>query len=160
MNYPQLKSSYDDHTAASNETGLKCEDPSLAQQHQKDETDINLIVRNYVRTGELPVHHLPPLTDDFAEITDMQTAMNRVVEAREAFMEQPANVRARFHNNPVEFVEFCSDPDNHAEMRKLGLLSPEAETRIAGQELAAREQAERDRIELEALRKANKAPNS
>lgn len=126
----KLKASYDDFDKESDATGLKCEDESRAQQNQKDETDINNIVKMYLRTQEIPVHTRPPLQGDFTDAPDMQTAMNLIVEARTAFMQQPAEIRARFHNDPAEFVEFCSNNENLPEMRKYGLLSPEAIARM------------------------------
>ena len=43
-----------DLDAASNESGLACEEPSLAQQHYKDECDINTILQKFNITGLLP----------------------------------------------------------------------------------------------------------
>ena len=40
-----------DMDKVSNETGLECKDPSLAQQHMKDECDINTIVEQFRVTG-------------------------------------------------------------------------------------------------------------
>jgi hypothetical protein len=36
----------------------------------------------------------------------------------------PGNVRARFHNDPQELLEFCSDEKNRAEAEKLGIAIP------------------------------------
>ena len=49
-----------DRDAASNESGLACEEPSLAQQHFKDECDINNILRQFNITGLLPESPLSP----------------------------------------------------------------------------------------------------
>jgi len=128
---PFLRTPYNyDTEEASNASGLKCEDKSLAQQHLKEETDINNIVQTFTRTGMLPQHSLPPLAEDFQIIKSFQQAMDLVVEARESFQQMPAEVRNRFQNDPARFVEFCSNPDNKAEMRKWGLYSPEAASRF------------------------------
>lgn len=113
-----------DRDAASNEHGLKCEDPSLAQQQFKEECDINTIADRYGLTGEVPQLTQLPSFGDFTGVFDYQTAMNAVVKGRETFMELPAKLRARFHNDPQEFLEFCSDKDNLAEAQKLGILKP------------------------------------
>ena len=47
--------------------------------------------------------------------------MNLIVQADQAFMELPADVRLRFNNDAGSFVDFASDPDNLDEMRELGL---------------------------------------
>lgn len=144
---PFVRNNYNYNTnEASDESALHCKDKSLAQQHLADECDINVIVARYMKTGELPQRHLPPMQGDFSAAPDFQTAMNLIVDAQRAFMEQPAEIRNRFGNNPAEFVAFCSDEKNRDEMRRMGLFSPEAVKRF---ELEAQTQ--------EDLRKANAA---
>lgn len=110
-----------DTDEVSNETGLRCEDLSLTQQHQKDEADINTIVKRFGLTGQLPTNVRVPTYGDFTGVSDFQTAMNAVNMAEASFMTMPADVRARFENDPAKFVDFCSDPSNADEMIKLGL---------------------------------------
>lgn len=114
-----------DTTRASNDTGLKCLDPTLTQQQFKDECDINTIVERFKLTGEVPTLQHLPTYGDFTGIHDFQSAMNAVVAARETFMSLPAKLRKRFHNDPQEFIEFCSDDANRDEAKLLGLLKPD-----------------------------------
>lgn len=111
-----------DTMEVSDETGLECLDESLAQQHAKDETDINTIVRRFGLTGELPSGVRAPQYGDFTEATDYHTAMNAVIAANNSFMQLPADVRARFNNDAGAFVDFCSDDKNRDEAKKLGLI--------------------------------------
>ena len=67
---------------------------------------------------------MKPKFGDFLGVSDYQTALNQVLEDEEAFDALPAKVRARFDNQPVEFLEFCSDEKNHDEMVELGLIDP------------------------------------
>ncbi|WNK12854.1 MAG: internal scaffolding protein [Microvirus sp.] len=120
-----------DTDAASDESALLCLDETRTQQQFADEVDINTIVRNFNLTGELPKDLRAPTFSDFEGIFDFQSAMNQVIEAQGAFMQMPAEVRTRFHNNPQAFVEFCSKPENVEEMTKLGLVAPEAVQRVA-----------------------------
>ena len=113
-----------DVNEASDASGLCCEDPSLAQQHAKDECDINTIVRRFGLTGELPSNVRAPQYGDFTSATDYHTAMNAVIAANESFMQLPADVRMRFNNDAGSFVDFCSDESNRAEAEKLGLVVP------------------------------------
>ena len=56
MNEPFLRSLYNyDRDAASSESGLACDDPTLAQQQFRDEADINTILERFGRTGLLIV---------------------------------------------------------------------------------------------------------
>lgn len=111
-----------DTMQVSDETGLSCPEPSLAQQNAKDESDINTIVRRFGLTGELPSGVRAPQYGDFTEATDYHTAMNAVISANNAFMQLPADVRARFNNDAGAFVDFCSDDRNREEAKKLGLI--------------------------------------
>ncbi|AZL82783.1 internal scaffolding protein [Apis mellifera associated microvirus 5] len=103
---------------------LKCDDPSLAQQHFKDDVDINVLLERFKVTGQLPQGVRLPTYGDFTGVTDFRQANEAIRHANESFMDLPANIRARFQNDPVEFVEFCSDKENLPELRKMG-LAPE-----------------------------------
>lgn len=105
------------------ETGLTCKDKTLTQQHFKDECDINVIVERFGLTGEMPQVLNMPTYGDFTGIFDFQSAMNTVRQAEEAFMTLPANMRARFHNQPHELLEFLNDDNNKDEAIKLGLVN-------------------------------------
>lgn len=138
MHAPFVRNPYNyDVDAASEESGLRCEDPSLAVQSARDEVDINTIVRRFGLTGQLPEDLRAPTYGDFVGVNDYHSAMNAVAKANEAFEEMPAEVRARFQNDPAEFVAFCSDEKNRDEMKKLGLLAPQAAVvQAAGDALA------------------------
>lgn len=116
-----------DVDSVSVETALACEDVSLTQQSQADETDINVIVRRFGITGAMPQGLEPPTFEIFEDVFDYQSAQNALVAARESFMAMPADVRGRFDNDPQEFMVFCADKANLPEMRRLGLAVPEKE---------------------------------
>lgn len=127
----KLKAALDDFDDESKRTGLACHDKTLAQQQFKEECDINTLVERFHLTGEMPQLAELPSFQEFTGIFDFQTAMNTVRQANETFMSMPAGLRARFHNNPQEFLEFTSNKDNLPEIEKLGLLAPEAVQRLA-----------------------------
>jgi len=125
---PFLRTPYNyDTDAASNESGLHCEDASLAQQHFKDECDINNILRQFNITGILPEHALSPRYGDFTGVTDYHSALNQVIAAEDEFMSLPAETRARFDNDPALLIEFLDNPQNKNEAIKLGLVNKPAE---------------------------------
>jgi len=114
-----------DADAVSDLTGLECNDPSLAQQHMKDECDINNIVERFGVTGQLPeVPAYAPSYGDFTGIGDYRDALDKVLAADEAFMALPAKVRERFDNDPALLVDFISDINNRSEAIELGLIPP------------------------------------
>lgn len=123
MNAPFVRSAYNyDRDEASDASGLTCEDESLAIQSAAEESDINTIVRRFGLTGELPSDVAIPRTGDFTNVPDFHTAMNLVRQAQEEFLRVPAEVRARFGNDPQAFMAFVEDDSNREEARRLGLL--------------------------------------
>lgn len=111
-----------DRDAATNESGLACEEPSLAQQHYKEECDINTILQKFNITGLLPESPLSPRYGDFSGISDYHTAMNRVIAAQDEFEALPAQIRARFDNDPAKLIEFLENSKNRPEAEELGLV--------------------------------------
>jgi phage internal scaffolding protein len=122
---PFLRTPYNyDTDLASDESALTCEDPSLTQQHQKEDADINTIVARFGLTGELPFADKQPRYGDFTAVTDYHSAMNAVASAREDFMSLPAELRARFNNDPAALIDFLASEQNREEAIKLGLVNP------------------------------------
>lgn len=125
--HPHIRTRYNyDIRAAGQACALICEDPSLAQQHAKEDADINTLVRRFGITGTMPQLDRIPLQGDFHDITDFHTAANKILEAEQTFMTLPAELRKRFENDPHKFLDFTSDEANREEMGKLGLLKPKA----------------------------------
>jgi hypothetical protein len=54
-------------------------------------------------------------------------ALDLMTVAQSQFMLLPAKVRREFENDPVQFVEFASDPANLDQMRLWGLAPPAAQ---------------------------------
>jgi len=95
-------------------------------QSGKDDADIRVIVKRWRKTGELPVvSRRVPLSGDFTEVSDFRTAVHAVMQAEAAFAGLSADVRKRFGNDPQNYLEFCSDPKNIPEMKKMGLAVPD-----------------------------------
>jgi len=126
-----------DHNAASNASGLVCEEPTRAQQHHKDECDINVILERFGKTGQLPVNAISGNYGDFSGVHDYHTAMNTLIAVESEFAALPANIRNRFANDPANLVQFLDNPNNRAEAESLGLvnISPMAniETALAAE---------------------------
>lgn len=113
---------------ASEASGIVNEEPSMTQQQFKEESDINTIVKRFMLTGEVPENYRAPQYGDYTDVPDFQTAMNIVRDAASNFLELPAELRARFVNDPQALLEFVGDENNRAEAIELGLLpKPPAE---------------------------------
>lgn len=93
------------------------------KQSFRDECDINTIMARYMATGQVPdLQTRAPQYLDVTEGFDFQSMQNQIVEARNLFMELPSVLRARFANDPAEFLAYVRDPENIPEMTKLGLI--------------------------------------
>lgn len=84
---------------------LKCDDPSLARQSEKDAADVNKIVARFEKTGLLPQVDVIGEYLDVSEVGDYREALDRVERANRVFMQMPAKARARFDNDPARFVD-------------------------------------------------------
>lgn len=110
---------------ASKEDAFVSTEPGKTVQSQKDEADINRIVRRVAVTGQMPQSATLPTYQLFANVFDFQTAQNAMLEARKSFMSVSASIRAKFGNDPQQFVEFCSKKENLGALREMGLAPPE-----------------------------------
>lgn len=99
---------------------------SLTRQEMKDECDINLLLKRYRDHGVPPAMRVgEPRYLDCSEVPDFREAMDIVINAEQAFMQLPADVRKQLDNDPAKFLVFAQDPENLEQMRKWGLAPPE-----------------------------------
>ena len=71
-----------------------------------------------------------PISSDVGGFADFHYLQNQLSLARSEFLELPAHVRARFHNDPGEFYEFFHNESNRDEAFKLGFLAPREPEKI------------------------------
>lgn len=104
------------------------EEPSKTDPSWKDECDANNIMANYIKTGQ--IRHLAKaqgLYADVSEIPDLGTALDQVTKAQFAFDSLPSDLRSRFGNSPISFIQFLQDDKNKDEAIKLGIIKPPAD---------------------------------
>lgn len=100
--------------------------PARTEQSHAKACDINLIMKRYEKTGIIAhAKQYAGHYGDFTGATDYQECIARVQEADEAFMSLPASIRKRFDNDPGLYFDFATNPANHDELVKLGLLQAE-----------------------------------
>lgn len=98
--------------------------PSKTQQSAKNETDINLIMAKYQKTGL--VTHVSSLQKTFADVSHSYSyhdIKNAQIAADQAFLALPSSIRARFANDPGNLLNFLQDSNNRDEAIRLGLIS-------------------------------------
>ena len=120
---PKFRTAYDRDSVE----GITFTEPTLAQQHFKDECDVNNILRKYEATGLVThVANGTPSYGDFSSVLEFQQAQNILIEAQDAFDALPASLRKRFDNDPAVMLEFIENPDNREEAEKLGLVNKQS----------------------------------
>lgn len=129
MKAPFFKTPFNHDTNEESErTAFESDEPSMTQQHQKDDADINVIVKRFGVTGQLPTVQMPPSYENFGEIFDFQSAMETMKAATDSFMALPAATRSRFNNDPavfVGYVDHCVEMGDLAPLREMNLALPE-----------------------------------
>lgn len=101
---------------------------TMTKQSHKDECDINKILDRYQRTGVL--EHRVEYEAKYHDISpqDFQESMYIIATAKSMFEDLPSQIRARFKNDPKEFLAFVQDPENKSEMIELGLAEEPEDT--------------------------------
>lgn len=124
------------HETINQETGkvrvtLEC-GPGRTKQEFKKETDINVILKKFEKTGIINFRDANEAMYEDIDPLDFHQAMNIVAQGKEMFEALPATLRKRFGHDPENFLEFIQDPGNKDEARKLGLLRPDTNHDLDG----------------------------
>lgn len=107
-------------------------EPTRTHQSFQAECDINTIMAKYKKTGVIAhVNRYQGRYGDFFDVQGYHESLHQVLDAQEAFLSLPAALRARFQNDPGQFLDFVGNPANVDEMRSLGLLKPLVEQPIS-----------------------------
>lgn len=94
----------------------------FTEQHHKKECDVNNIVKKYDKTGL--IEHIQRFEGEFGDLTgmDFKAMQDKVANAKSRFNLLPADIRARFDNDPQKLISFMDDPRNREEGITLGLI--------------------------------------
>ncbi len=88
------------------ESDISC-GPDRTKQSFIDECDINKIVAQYDRTGLLThVSNAQPLFVDVSETGTYREALQNVRAVEAHFLELPSKIRARFENDPAQYLDW------------------------------------------------------
>lgn len=109
------------------------ENSLYTKQEFREESDINTIMAQYMRTGELP--QINEAYPEYMDATghDFTSHMNFIAGANSMFAELPSAIRNRFDNDPAAFLDFASNESNRLELAQMGLLSSKATEAILTQ---------------------------
>lgn len=129
IGFPQAQNDF--HKSNGADTVTMPVGASMTRQEFAEECDINTLMKKYeghgTGPGNLMFHGDPSMW--YADFTTLPANLMEYHEymdaAQASFMRLNANVRKQFENDPVQFVEFASDPANVKQMREWGLAEPE-----------------------------------
>ncbi len=96
------------------------------EQSHKDEVNINNIVKRHGMDLIQKVAAMQQFRFDDVVGSDFQESMNMILKAQESFGDMPSEIRKKFDNDPVKFMDFAYNPDNHSEMQSMGLAEPDS----------------------------------
>lgn len=108
--------------------GIIFTEPSMADQSQYQESDINYIVKKYAdgRTGittlDLGADAGVLQYGDTLLPGDYDTALDLINAVSDEFYQLPAQIRAEFNHNPKELINALADPRQRDRLLSLGLL--------------------------------------
>lgn len=99
--------------------------PTHVKQAFKDECDINKIMAKFQKTGLL--EHTRDHQGDYTDYSDFPSsyheACNQALKAEQMFLTIPSSIRAKFANDPGQFLDFVDDPKNEAALVSMGLAN-------------------------------------
>jgi phage internal scaffolding protein len=108
--------------------GIVFIEPSMTDQSQYQESDINYIVNKYA-DGRSGITTLDLGQDagvlqygDTLLPNDYETALDLINAVNEEFYELPSQIRAEFNHNPKELINALADPRQKVRLQALGLL--------------------------------------
>lgn len=108
--------------------GIIFTEPSMTDQSQYQESDINYIVKKYAdgRTGittlDLGADAGVLQYGDTLLPGDYDTALDLINAVSDEFYLLPAQIRAEFNHNPKELINALADPRQRDRLLSLGLL--------------------------------------
>ena len=95
---------------------------SPTQQHQAKSADIQFIMKQFNKTGL--VNHINAVQgryEDYPTAFEFKEAQDLIANAKSMFETVPHEIRAKFHNEPGEFVDFMTNEANRDAIFELGI---------------------------------------
>lgn len=92
--------------------GLTFTEPSLCKPQFADDCDLSIIIRRFLKTGELPQSQVKTsLPDGFDLSQNVFEVIEPAVKLRQEFDQLPLDERNRFNNDPESWISEKFAPD-------------------------------------------------
>lgn len=129
---------------------------SRTKQSFRKECDVNFLMKKYADLGIEPMIMPGALYLDLTGVSDLQSHLDKIGRANEAFMKLPPEVRRRFDDNVADAIDFLMDDANYEEALKLKMRLPDPvkeEAKRVAVEAANKASMEAAKAAAEALKK-------
>lgn len=117
---------FTNHHELRTDVGLDCSQEiggGGADQSFKKQCDINIIMKQYEKTGMLPQQtHIQPRYVDNSQVPSLEAAFEATNRAMEAFYDLPPEVRRAMDNDPSQLENFIANPENEKILEKHGII--------------------------------------
>lgn len=130
---------------ATRRRGISISGPSAAQQHFKEECDVNVVVKRYARGDTSVVNPREPQYGDFSMADELLSAHLQVEAAEQEFLSLPAEVRRAAGDSMEGLLRMLATEDGAYELQEAGYdlglpdreEAPEEAAQAASQPVAA-----------------------
>lgn len=104
--------------------------PSMTQQHFKDDCDINVLYKRFVKANGIDPLAVGPHYEidlkapvyDVSDVNGLQGMFDKADEATEVFMQLPPEVREKFENNPARLRDAIESYKEPKDLEKYGIF--------------------------------------
>lgn len=92
--------------------------------YYKDECDLNLVMKKFRNLSDVMRSYDASgfVYDDFSNVTDYRTSIERMREANEVFSQMPSDLRAHFNNDIATFLDKVHDESSKEILKKHNFL--------------------------------------
>ena len=118
----KLKQDHSEAVRAVKRCPTKLDTRQMVDQSHAKGCDINNIVAQFQKTGQLPTNTKPAHFGDFSEIPTVEDAFRIAHAARDAFQALSSTVRSLIDNDPSKLESFILNEDNKDLCIKYGLI--------------------------------------
>lgn len=113
------------HSELRKRHSINVSSPKKTDQSDKNMTDINNIMLQYMKTGVLPSTQTKVARYiDNTEIMPLEQAHEQIQHAKELFYELPATIRKLMDNDPAKLHSFTTNPENYDLLVKYKMVLP------------------------------------
>lgn len=106
--------------------GTVCREEKITRDSEKDQADINKIMKRAEQQGIIPLSAREGQFLDLSQVGDFREAREAVRLANEYFMSLPAESRAVFDNDAAKLLDAVNDPAQLQLLEEAGIV-PKAE---------------------------------